>query len=76
MFDFAPSVLVTGFGDPGLISNSVITNRAKPNYWMAGFALPDLFVTGALAGVAVGEPFIDTQLLTSLRKTLRRSIAF
>ncbi len=33
-----------------------------PNYWMAGVAFPDLLVTGALAGIAVGEPFIDNSI--------------
>ncbi|MDV2996937.1 MAG: hypothetical protein N4J56_006642 [Chroococcidiopsis sp. SAG 2025] len=30
-----------------------------PNYWMAGISLQDLFVPGALTGIAVGQPFID-----------------
>jgi len=70
VFDYAPSAIVSGFDDPGFISNSVITNRAKPNYWMAGFALPDLFITGALAGVAVGEPFIDNSIGNGTEKNL------
>lgn len=34
----------------------------KPNYWMAGVAMRDLFTRGALAGVAVGQPFIVNQI--------------
>lgn len=34
----------------------------KPNYWMAGIAMRDLFTRGALAGVAVGQPFIANQI--------------
>lgn len=34
----------------------------KPNYWMAGFALRDLFVPGALAGFAASQPFIANEL--------------
>jgi porin len=34
----------------------------KPNYWMAGIAMRDLFTRGALAGVAVGQPFIVNQI--------------
>ncbi len=34
----------------------------KPNYWMAGVALRDLFQEGALAGVAVGQPFIESAI--------------
>ena len=30
-----------------------------PNYWMAGLAFPDLFVEGAIAGIAASQPFID-----------------
>ncbi len=32
----------------------------NPNYWMAGMAFPDLFVPRALAGIAAGQPFIDS----------------
>jgi len=34
----------------------------KPNYWMAGIAMRDLFTQGALAGIAVGQPFIVNQI--------------
>ena len=34
----------------------------KPNYWMAGVAFPDLFSRGALAGIAVGQPFIASEI--------------
>jgi len=30
-----------------------------PNYWMAGISWRDLFVPGAFAGIALGQPFID-----------------
>lgn len=32
----------------------------SPNYWMAGVALQNLFVPRALAGIAVGQPFIES----------------
>lgn len=32
----------------------------NPNYWMAGVAFRDLFVPGALAGIAAGQPFIES----------------
>ena len=32
----------------------------NPNYWMAGVAFRDLFVPGALAGVAAGQPFVES----------------
>jgi hypothetical protein len=34
----------------------------SPQTWMAGFAFPDLFKEGAMAGVAVGQPFISSQV--------------
>ena len=34
----------------------------NPNYWMAGVALRDLFTRGALAGIAVGQPFIASEI--------------
>lgn len=31
----------------------------EPQYWMAGVAFRDLFVEGALTGIAAGQPFIE-----------------
>ncbi|GBO53202.1 hypothetical protein APA_1109 [Pseudanabaena sp. lw0831] len=39
--------------------NTTTAGNLSPQTWMAGFAFPDLFKEGALAGVAVGQPFID-----------------
>ncbi len=39
--------------------NDTVFGDINPNYWMAGVSLRDLFVPGALAGVAAGQPFID-----------------
>jgi Carbohydrate-selective porin, OprB family/S-layer homology domain len=33
-----------------------------PQYWMAGVAFPDLFVRGSRSGIAVGQPFIETNI--------------
>ena len=70
VFDYAPSAIASNFADPGLTSGSVITNKAKPNYWTAGIAFPDLFVPGALAGLQVGEPFIDNSIGNDTEKNL------
>lgn len=70
VFHYAPSAIANSFGNPGQISGDTITNRARPNYWMAGVAFPDLFLTGALAGVAVGEPFIDNSIGNVTQKNL------
>lgn len=32
----------------------------NPNYWMAGVSFRDLLKSGAIAGVAVGQPFIES----------------
>ncbi|MFH7024177.1 MAG: iron uptake porin [Heteroscytonema crispum UTEX LB 1556] len=34
----------------------------KPNYWMAGIGVRDLFTRGSLAGIAVGQPFVVNQI--------------
>jgi hypothetical protein len=33
-----------------------------PTYWMLGLAFPDLFVRGAKAGIAIGQPFISRKV--------------
>jgi hypothetical protein len=45
----------------GLGANPLATNLS-PQTWMAGFAFPDLFKEGAMAGIAVGQPFIESQI--------------
>jgi len=50
---------------PGAFTNSLFVGapatagNLSPQTWMAGFAFPDLFKEGAMAAVAVGQPFID-----------------
>ena len=39
-------------------ANAGVPNLS-PQTWMAGFAFPDLFKEGAMAGIAVGQPFIE-----------------
>ncbi|WP_051470086.1 carbohydrate porin [Fischerella sp. PCC 9605] len=34
----------------------------NPNYWMVGLAFPDLFMERAIAGIAVGQPFIENEV--------------
>ena len=45
----------------GLGANAGVPNLS-PQTWMAGFAFPDLFKEGAMAGVAVGQPFIESNV--------------
>jgi porin len=42
--------------------NDTAFGDIKPNYWMAGVAMRDLFTRGALAGIAVGQPFVANQI--------------
>jgi hypothetical protein len=51
---------------PGAYTSTLFTGgnvptagNLSPQTWMAGFAFPDLFKEGAMAAVAVGQPFID-----------------
>jgi Carbohydrate-selective porin, OprB family/S-layer homology domain len=56
-------------GRIGQINNNPATNNfvnknatgkdLSPQTWMAGIAFPDLFRPGALAAIAVGQPFIE-----------------
>lgn len=51
------------FGRYGYSSyNNTRFGDINPNYWMAGVAFRDLFTRGALAGVAVGQPFIANEV--------------
>jgi porin len=42
--------------------NNTAFGDINPNYWMAGIAMRDLLTRGALAGFAVGQPFIANQI--------------
>ncbi|BDA72108.1 S-layer domain protein [Calothrix sp. PCC 7716] len=58
--------LGTQFGIFGRYGYSRFDNTVfgdiEPNYWMAGVSLRDLFQEGAIFGVAVGQPFIDSNI--------------
>ncbi|MEH2315895.1 iron uptake porin [Nostoc sp.] len=51
------------FGRYGYASyNDTAFGDIKPNYWMGGIGMRDLFTRGALAGIAVGQPFIANEI--------------
>jgi Carbohydrate-selective porin, OprB family/S-layer homology domain len=53
------SGFTSGFG----VTNAPGTATSlSPQTWMAGFAFPDLFKEGATAGIAVGQPFIESKI--------------
>jgi len=60
---FAKNVAIFGRYGFGSTKRTAIlgaaTSDLSPQTWMAGFAFPDLFKEGALAGIAVGQPFIE-----------------
>jgi porin len=51
------------FGRYGYSSyEETVFGDIEPNYWMAGIAARDLFKEGALAGIAIGQPFIVSEI--------------
>ncbi len=52
------SGFTSGFG----VTNAGTDTSLSPQTWMAGFAFPDLFKEGAMAGIAVGQPFIESKI--------------
>ncbi|MBH8563051.1 iron uptake porin [Nostoc sp. CENA67] len=58
---FSPKLAIFGRYGYGNYDNTSFGD-IKPNYWMAGVAFPDLFSRGALAGIAVGQPFIASEI--------------
>jgi hypothetical protein len=51
------------FGRYGLSTyNNTFQGDLTPNYWMAGIAFRDLFIPGAQAGIAVGQPYIESKI--------------
>ena len=42
--------------------NDTAFGDINPNYWMAGISFSDLFMPRAIAGIAVGQPFIANEL--------------
>ncbi|MFN9608971.1 MAG: iron uptake porin [Pseudanabaena sp.] len=43
-------------------ANNLAATSLSPQTWMFGFAFPDLFKEGALAGIAVGQPLITSAI--------------
>ncbi len=51
-------------------TNPATATNLSPQTWMAGVAFPDLFKEGAMAGVAVGQPFIESKIGNSTQTNL------
>ncbi|WP_017718270.1 iron uptake porin [Kamptonema formosum] len=54
----SPKVAVFGRYGYGIFDGTSFGDL-NPNYWMAGVSVQDVFASGAFAGVAVGQPFIE-----------------
>ncbi|MDX2254300.1 MAG: iron uptake porin [Pseudanabaenaceae cyanobacterium bins.39] len=53
-----------GFGSTkrtALVATATSTDLS-PQTWMFGFAFPDLFKEGAMAGIAIGQPLIESKI--------------
>ena len=48
----------------GLFTGGATTTATSlsPQTWMFGLAFPDLFKEGAMAGIAIGQPFIESKI--------------
>ena len=57
-----------GVGDASFTSTLAVNpasraaNTLSPQTWMVGLAFPDLFKEGASAGIAIGQPFIESKV--------------
>lgn len=52
------------------VNANVTATSISPQTWMFGFAFPDLFKPGALAAIAIGQPFISSQVGNSSQTNL------
>jgi hypothetical protein len=55
---------------------SLGSNDLSPQTWMFGFAFPDLFKDGALAAIAIGQPFIESKVGNSTQTNLELFYSF
>lgn len=60
-FTIADTVGIFGRYGYGSYNNTAFGDL-NPNYWMAGIAVRDVLVEGALAGFAIGQPFIENDI--------------
>jgi hypothetical protein len=55
---------------PTYVNANSTTTDLSPSYWMAGLSFPDLFKEGSIAAVAVGQPFIESDVGNSSQTNL------
>ncbi len=66
---------IDGRGIPIAISTNASTN-VNPYYWSAGVAFSDLFRPGAVAGIAVGQPFVERNVGNSTQTNVEAYYKF
>lgn len=57
------TTFLNGFAVAGL-------TKLSPQTWSFGFAFPDLFKEGAMAGIAIGQPFVESSVGTATQTNL------
>jgi len=55
---------------------SAATNTLSPQTWMAGVAFPDFFKEGATAGIAIGQPFIESKIGNATQTNIEAYYSF
>lgn len=60
-FNIAKNIGLFGRYGYGSYTNTAF-ETVNPSYWMAGISVQDLFADGAIAGIAIGQPFIERDL--------------
>lgn len=61
---------------PTYVNVNTTGDTLNPSTWSAGFAFPDLFKDGALAGIAIGQPFIEGKVGNSTQTNLELFYSF
>ena len=51
-------------------------NAINPQTWSLGLAFPDLFTEGGLGAIAIGQPFIDTNVGNATQTNLELFVEF
>ncbi|MBD2463682.1 iron uptake porin [Oscillatoria sp. FACHB-1407] len=57
----SPEIAIFGRYGYGIYLDSTVGD-VHPNYWMGGIAVRDVLTPGAIAGIAVGQPFIEERV--------------
>ncbi|PZV12628.1 MAG: porin [Pseudanabaena sp.] len=61
---------IPGTFNSGFVTTPTTNTTINAQTWMFGFAFPDLFKEGAMAGIAVGQPMITSQVGNSTQTNL------